>query len=174
MAVYHKGGGGYGLNKMSTLQFMDEEKVSKEIWARNLVCEVPDCSDRAVALARHGVTMLMCLKHDALFKSDKKVGLALTTAMRSWLQFHLADISNYAFEGAEDQVVIVGSPTGFFERAQRLMQSANKMAEQNERVTQAGMAPPVITFGVISIPTVRPPIATLNTDNEYSGMQLFH
>lgn len=173
MPGFKAGGGGYGLNKMSTLQFMDLPSVSMEIWHRNLRCEVPDCDERAITLAEHGVTMLLCMEHDESFRSDSRIALALTRAMRTWLQFHLADIARQAYEGQGDEIILVGAPQGLLDQARAIISSAGKMHTHNARVKAARNAAPIISL-VLPAPTrVRPPISSLGSDNVHPGLQLF-
>ena len=156
----------FSLSKMSTLQFMDQAKISAEIWQRNLRCEVPQCNDRAVAIAYHGVTMLMCVKHDALFKSDAKIANALAGAFAADATFYAAEITSHAYEDA-------GRFSIAMERSDSVFAGMERLLDQNARATQAANNRPVITFGVIATPAVRPPISSLPADNVHLGLLLF-
>lgn len=173
MAEFKAGGGGYGLNKMSTLRFMDVEKINLEIWHRNLRCEVPECDDRAITLAQHGVTMLLCFKHHEAFTSDKRVALGLTKAMRTWLQFHLSDIARQAYEGQDQEIILVGNPEDLLRQARDIMSGVQKIVGQNSRISAARLAQPVLIFEVQVPATVRPPISSLPASNVQESMLLF-
>ncbi len=177
--AFHAGGGGYGLNKMSTLQFMDEDRVRAEIIARQLSCEVPECDKPAVALAKSGVTILMCQSHNTAYLSSPAIALAITKSVRVWLKYHLADILRHAYEGLEDDILLVvsddalNSPDSLLDQARRILNGAEKIASQMTRVVAASNAAPILIFKFVEAPKVRPSISTLSPSNEHPGMQLF-
>lgn len=173
MAGFKAGGGGYGLNKMSTLKFMDIGKVNAEIWHRNLRCEVPECNEQAITLALHGVTMLLCMEHQEAFCSDRRIALALTKAMRTWIQFHMADIARQAYEGQDQEIVLVGNSEDLLSQAREIMSGVQKISGQNSRIAAARLAEPVLIFEVQSSPTVRPTVASLPAANAQESMLLF-
>lgn len=163
---------GYRLNKMNTLQFMNEIYVCMEIWTRNLTCEIPDCQDRAIALARHGTTILMCIRHDQMFKSDAGIASALTSATHIWLQYNLAEIQAYAYED-NDQIILVGDSENLLGQARTIMAAAEQINANKGRVAMAEANRQVITFGIIPAPTIRPTLHSLPEHNAHSSMELF-
>lgn len=177
--AFHAGGGGYGLNKMSTLQFMDEERVRAEIAARQLFCEVPECDKPAVMLARSGVTILMCRSHNDAYLSSPAIAKAIIKSMRVWLQYHLTDILRHAYEGQEDNVLLVVSddalngPYSMLDQARDILKGADKIASQMARMVEASNAPPILIVKIVETPKVRPSISTLSPSNVHPGMQLF-
>jgi len=184
--AFHAGGGGYGLNKMSTLQFMNRQRVCAEIMARQLTCEVPECRGSAVALAESGVTILMCHKHNDAYLSNSQIAKAIIKATRTWLKFQIEDIHRFAYEGQEDDpdVLLVVSddalnrPDSLLDEARRILAGADRITSQMQRqVAAANAAPvpmPVLLFEVVgSSVKVRPTISSLSPSNVHPGMQLF-
>jgi hypothetical protein len=166
---------------MATLQFMDKAKVRAEIIARGLKCEVPECSEHAVALAESRLTILMCQRHNDAFLRNPMIAKAIISATRTWLKYHIEDIYRYAYEGQEDDpdvLLVVGDdalnrPDSLLDQARRILDGADKIASQISRVVAASNAAPVMLFKVLEQPKVRPPISSLPTSNLHPGMQLF-
>lgn len=178
MAVH---GGGQGLSKMATLQFMDVERVRAEIVARELTCEVPECTAKAVALAVARLTILMCQRHNDAYLSSPTIARAILSSMRTWIKYHIEDIHRYAYEGQEDEpdiLLVVGDdaltrPESLLDQARRILNGADKIASQMSRAVAASNAGPVMLFKVMEQPKVRPSISSLSTSNTHPGMQLF-
>lgn len=177
--AFHAGGGGYNLNKMSTLQFMDVERVRAEIIARGLSCEVPECGKPAVALANSGMTILMCTQHNDAFLSSPAIAKAIIKSMRVWLRYHIEDIIRCMYEGQDDDVILVvgddalNGPSGLLDQARAILNGADRIASQMQRQLVASSASAVLAFPVIEQPKVRPTISSLPSANVHVGMHLF-
>ena len=174
--------GGQAGSKMATLHLADAERVDAEIVARQLTCEVPECTERAVTMVAARLCILICERHRTSFLSSTLIAKAIVSSTKTWIKFHIEDIHRFAYEGQEDDpdvLLVVNedalhrSDGTLLNQARRILDGADRIASQMQRQVAAGNAAPVMLFQVIEAPKVRPAISTLTPSNVHPGMQLF-
>lgn len=93
--------------KVATLHLVDPRLMRAELTLRRVTCEMPDCPFPAVGIADSGVCAFLCDHHFLMWGRNPQAARAIEQTVIQVLTLEVANSTNAAYEGTENETIIV-------------------------------------------------------------------
>jgi hypothetical protein len=140
---------GMYLSRANTFALIDEDAFMRELWVRDIRCEIEGCTSLAVGVMSSVAPGIVCAKHKAEYDAGGASAQFIIKALQLAIEATVLQVARAAYAGQEDDIMFQSDGTSLLEQARMMARGASE----------------IVSSSTPSPPAPRKPLATLESDN---------